>query len=66
MVDYSTAAWIKIILALVIAFAISFIATPLVKNFAVKVGAIDIPDKSAISTATRYPAWAAWRYLQDF
>ena len=45
MVDYSTAAWIKIILALVIAFVISFIATPLVKNFAVKVGAIDIPDK---------------------
>ena len=45
MVDYSTAAWIKIILALVIAFGISFIATPLVKNFAVKVGAIDIPDK---------------------
>ena len=45
MVDYSTAAWIKIVLALVIAFVISFMATPLVKNFAVKVGAIDIPDK---------------------
>ena len=35
MVDYSTAAWIKIVLALVIAFVISFMATPLVKNFAV-------------------------------
>ena len=45
MVDYSTTAWIKIILALVSAFVISFIATPAVKNFAVKVGAIDIPDK---------------------
>ncbi len=44
MVDYSTTAWVKIVLALVIAFMVSFMATPAVKAFAVKVGAIDIPD----------------------
>ena len=45
MIDFSMAAWVKILLALVIAFVISFIATPVVKAFAVQVGAIDVPDK---------------------
>lgn len=45
MIDFSMAAWVNIILALVIAFIITFIATPVVKAFAVQVGAIDIPDK---------------------
>ena len=35
--------WLKIVLALAIAFAAAFASTPPVKAFAVKVGAIDVP-----------------------
>ena len=45
MVDYSSGVWLNIILALVIAFIISFAVTPVVKSFAQHVGAIDIPDE---------------------
>ena len=34
---------IKLVLALVVAVGVSFLSTPLVKNLAVKVGAIDVP-----------------------
>lgn len=44
MIDFSMPAWLDILLALVIAFIISFVATPVVKSFAKQVGAIDIPD----------------------
>ena len=36
--------WVRILLAVAIAFAISFAATPVVKAFATKMGAIDVPD----------------------
>lgn len=36
--------WVRILLAVAIAFAISFAAVPVVKTFATRVGAIDIPD----------------------
>ena len=36
--------WVRILLAVAIAFAISFAATPVVKAFAQKMGAMDIPD----------------------
>ncbi len=36
--------WVRILLTIAIAFAISFAATPVVKTFAQKVGAIDVPD----------------------
>lgn len=45
MVDFGSIEWKSILLALAVSFAIAFVATPLVKRFAVKVGAIDIPDK---------------------
>lgn len=45
MLDFSTAAWKNIILALIVSFIITFIVTPVVKSFAVQVGAIDVPDK---------------------
>lgn len=45
MLDLSSEAWKSILFALGLAFTVSFIATPLVRAFAVKVGAIDIPDK---------------------
>ena len=35
--------WLKIVLALALAFIIGFAATPIVKSFAVKVGAMDVP-----------------------
>ena len=36
--------WVRILLAVAIAFAISFAAVPVVKTFATKMGAIDVPD----------------------
>ena len=43
--ELSTASWTHLVLALAVAFGISFIVTPVVKSFAMQVGAIDIPDK---------------------
>ena len=43
---HNTEIWIKITLAIVIAFAISFGATPIVKSFAQKVGAMDVPGEA--------------------
>jgi UDP-GlcNAc:undecaprenyl-phosphate GlcNAc-1-phosphate transferase len=43
---FSSAVWIKIGLSCVIAFAISFAATPVVKMFAKEVGAIDVPTEA--------------------
>lgn len=40
----SSAVWVKILLALATSFVISFFATPVIRSFAVHVGAIDIPD----------------------
>ena len=45
MIDLSFDVWKNILLALAVAFMISFAATPVVSSFAKKVGAIDIPDK---------------------
>ena len=42
----NTETWIKIVMAIVIAFAISFGATPIVKSFAQKVGAMDTPGEA--------------------
>lgn len=44
MADFGFDAWKNIILALVVAFGITFFVTPVVKSFAVQVGAIDVPD----------------------
>ena len=38
-----TAVWIKLALAAVVAFILSFAMTPIVKSFAVKIGAMDVP-----------------------
>ena len=40
----NTELWVRILLAIAIAFAISFAATPVVKAFEQKMGAIDVPD----------------------
>ena len=37
------ALWLRILLTIGVGFAISFAATPIVKSFAQKVGAIDVP-----------------------
>jgi len=37
--------WVKLLLAVVVAFAISFAMTPIVKSFAVKIGAMDVPTE---------------------
>lgn len=41
----NTAVWLRIVLSVAIAFAISFAATPAVKTFAQKVGAMDVPNE---------------------
>ena len=38
------APWVKVIMAILVAFGISICVTPTVKSFATKVGAIDVPD----------------------
>jgi UDP-GlcNAc:undecaprenyl-phosphate GlcNAc-1-phosphate transferase len=43
---FSSAVWIKIALSCVIAGAISFASTPIVKMFAERVGAIDVPKEA--------------------
>lgn len=43
---FSSAVWLKIALSCVIAGAISFAATPIVKMFAKEVGAIDVPREA--------------------
>lgn len=45
MVDFNAAVWKNIIFALIVAFLISFVSTPVVRSFAKQVGAIDVPDK---------------------
>ena len=43
--ELSTASWTNLVLALAVAFGITFIVTPVVKSFAKQLGAIDMPDK---------------------
>ena len=40
----NAAPWVKVIMAILVAFGISICVTPTVKSFATKVGAIDVPD----------------------
>ncbi len=46
MLDFTMTAWKDILLAMAVAFIISFAATPVVRSFAKQVGAIDVPDKN--------------------
>ena len=43
---FHTELWIKLILAMLVALTISFAATPIIKSFACKVGAIDVPGEA--------------------
>lgn len=40
-----TSLWIKLLLAVAVAFLISFAMTPIVKSFTVKIGAMDVPTE---------------------
>ena len=42
----NTAVWIKVMLAILIAFVVSFALTPVVKILAQKVGAMDVPGEA--------------------
>ena len=42
MIRFS-ALWLQILLTIAVGFAVSFASTPIVKGFAQKVGAIDVP-----------------------
>lgn len=43
---FETSLWIRLILAVIAAFIISFAMTPIVKSFAVKIGAMDVPREA--------------------
>ena len=42
----NTAVWIKVMLAILIAFVVSFALTPVVKILAQKLGAMDVPGEA--------------------
>lgn len=42
----NTAVWIRVPMAIIVAFVISFAVTPVVKAFATKVGAVDVPGEA--------------------
>ena len=42
----NTAVWIKVMLAILVAFVVSIALTPFVKRLAVKVGAVDVPGEA--------------------
>ena len=45
----NTAVWIKVMLAILIAFVVSFALTPVVKILAQKLGAMDVPGEFSMS-----------------
>ena len=47
-------------LALLAALVVSFLMTPVVKTFAYKVGAIDVPKDARRITRCRFRGWADW------
>ena len=49
-----------VLASLAAALVISFAATPLVKRFARKVGAMDVPRTGGACTITPSPGWGAW------
>ena len=53
-----------IIAAFAVAAVLSYFFTPPVKNFAHKVGAIDVP-KDARRTKSRSRGWAVWPFTAD-
>lgn len=42
----NTVVWVRLLLAIIVAFVISFAITPVVKAFATKVGAVDVPGEA--------------------
>lgn len=42
----NTVVWVRLLLAIIVAFVISFAITPVVKLFATKVGAVDVPGEA--------------------
>ena len=46
----NTAVWIKVMLAILVAFVVSIALTPFVKRLAVKVGAVDVPGEARRAT----------------
>ncbi len=55
MIRFSTL-WLQILLTIAVGFAVSFASTPIVKSFAQKVGAIDVPRDAPARTRPPHPA----------
>ena len=52
-----------VLLALLVALVVSFLTTPIVKTFAYKVGAIDVPKDARRMHKVPIPVWGAWPSL---
>ena len=48
------------LLALLVALVVSFLTTPVVKTFAYKVGAIDVPKDARRMHKVPSPGWGDW------
>ena len=59
----NTAVWIKVMLAILVAFVVSIALTPFVKRLAVKVGAVDVPGEARRVHDHPIPAWAVWPFF---
>lgn len=51
-----------VVAALLAAGVVSFLATPLVRTLAQKVGAMDVPKDAGACTTTPFPVWAGWLF----
>ena len=49
-----------VVLALLVALVVSFLMTPVVKTFAYKVGAIDVPKDARRMHKVPFPGWEDW------
>lgn len=57
----NTELWLRALLAIAVGFAVSFASTPIVKTFAQKVGAMDVPKDARRVHDHPIPAWAVSR-----
>ncbi|MFR7742437.1 MAG: hypothetical protein ACLU3I_03430 [Acutalibacteraceae bacterium] len=57
---------VYMLLAMLVAAAVSFASTPMVKALACKVGAIDVPKDNRRMHKVPIPAWAVWRSFWRF
>ncbi len=61
MISFESQLIVYIVLALAVALIVSFLMTPVVKTFAYKVGAIDVPKDERRMHKVPIPRLGVWR-----